>query len=458
MGCLGVKMMLSEVATAVSGRLSGKDLEIVSTSIDTRTLSEGDLYIAIKGNNYDGHSFLDKAKQAGAIAVLVEQEVKIDLPQITVNDSHLALAKLAGAWKKKADVKTIAITGSNGKTTVKEMVAAILAIDAKVLYTKGNLNNDIGVPLTLLNLNKQHRYAVIEMGANHAGEIKYSSQYAQPDVAVITNVGAAHIEGFGSLEGIAKAKGEIIESLKQGDVAVLNKDDEFYRLWLEIAEEKKVVTFGVNKTADIRAEQIVSGIRNKEFATSFKLLTTSDEISVKLSLAGKHNVINALAAAASCLAVGIGLQQIKQGLEKMKPVTGRLQPVIAEKGNIIIDDTYNANPSSVKAALEVLMQCEGEPWVVLGALGEMGPDSVNIHKELGELIKSMNVVRLLAMGSAAKTTSSTFGSGATFFSTQKQLIEVLKRELKGNETLLVKGSRAQKMENVVAALVSDFRK
>lgn len=450
--------MLSEIATVVNGRLSGKDLEIVSSSIDTRTLSEGDLYIAIKGQNYDGHSFINKAKQVGAIGVLVGREVKTDLPQIIVNDTRLALAKLAGAWKRKVGVKTVAITGSNGKTTVKEMIAAILAIDAEVLATQGNLNNDIGVPLTLLNLNEQHRYAVIEMGANHAGEIKYSSRYVQPDVAVITNAGVAHIEGFGSLKGIARAKGEIIQSLKQGDVAVLNKDDEFYQLWLEMAEGKKVITFGVNKTADIRADKIVSGIRNNEFVTRFKLLTTCEEISIKLSLAGKHNVINALAAAASCLAVGIGLQQIKQGLEKMKPVTGRLQPVIAEKGNIIIDDSYNANPGSFKVALEVLMQCEGEPWVILGALGEMGPDSVKIHEELAELIKSKNVVRLLAIGSDAKYTSRTFGIGATFFSTQDQLIKELKMKLKGNETLLIKGSRAQKMENIVAALVADFRK
>ena len=453
-----MRMLLSEIASSVGGRLSGNDLQISSVSIDTRTLAENDLYVAIKGRNFDGHSFVDKAEASGAIAVLVEQEANTKLPQIIVEDTHLALAELAGAWKNKAEVQTVAVTGSNGKTTVKEMIAAILDINSKVLVTKGNLNNDIGVPLTLLKLNEKHQYAVVEMGANHAGEIEYSSHYAKPDVAVITNIGAAHIEGFGSIEGVARAKAEIIQSLGGHGIAILNRDDAFYDLWVEIAENRKVVSFGLDGTADIRAEAIVSGLQNNEFVTRFKLITTDDEIEIQLKLAGQHNVINALAAAASCLQLGIGLQQIKQGLKNLKPVTGRLQPLVGEKGNLVIDDTYNANPDSLKVALEVLMQCEGEPWVVLGALGEMGSGSLKIHKEMGELIKSMNVVRLLTIGSDAEYTSYEFGKGATFFSTQEQLITTLKKELKGDEALLVKGSRSQKMENIVAALVSDFRK
>ena len=453
-----MRMLLSEITSSVRGHLSGNDLQVSSVSIDTRTLAENDLYVAIKGQNFDGHSFVDKAEATGAIAVLVEQEVNTKLPQIIVKDTHLALAELAGAWKNKAEVQTVAVTGSNGKTTVKEMIAAILDINSEVLVTKGNLNNDIGVPLTLLKLSEQHKYAVIEMGANHAGEIEYSSRYAKPDVAVITNVGAAHIEGFGSIDGVARAKGEIIQSLGSIGVAVLNRDDVFYDLWREFAENRKVVSFGLNRAADVRAEGIVSGIQNNEFVTRFKLLAANDEIEIQLKLAGQHNVINALAAAASCLQLGIGLQQIKQGLKNLRPVTGRLQPLVGEKGNLVIDDTYNANPDSLKVALDVLMQCEGEPWVVLGALGEMGPDSSIIHKEMGELIKSMNVVRLLTMGSDAEYTSYEFGRGATFFSTQEQLITTLKKELKGDEALLVKGSRSQKMENIVKALVSDFRK
>jgi UDP-N-acetylmuramoyl-tripeptide--D-alanyl-D-alanine ligase len=350
------------------------------------------------------------------------------------------------------------VTGSNGKTTVKEMIAAILAVEDEVLFTQGNLNNDIGVPLSLLKLKQQHQYAVIEMGANHPGEIEYSSHYAEPDVALITNVAAAHIEGFGSLEGVAKAKGEIFNSLKNNGIAVLNQDDHFFSLWEKSLKDRKIITFGLDHTADVSAKEIEARVVDNQFVTQFVLSTTTEEIAIQLKLAGQHNVLNALAAVACTLSVGIGLPQIKQGLEGLKPVNGRLQPLLGQRGNLVIDDTYNANPGSVRAALEVLKQCKGEHWVVLGALGEMGKDSLNKHKELGELIKSMNVVRLLTIGSYAKSTSNAFGKGATFFDSQKELIVALKTQLTGNETLLIKGSRTQKMENVVAALVSDFRK
>jgi len=452
-----MEMLLSEIAIVVDGDLLGKDLAVSSFSIDTRTLAKADLYIAIKGLVFDGHGFVDKAEIAGASAVLVEQQMDTQLPQIVVKDSHLALAEVAAAWKKKAKVKAVAVTGSNGKTTVKEMIASIVNIDAPVLFTKGNLNNDIGVPLTLLKLHEQHQYAVIEMGANHVGEIAYSSHYTKPDVAVITNVGAAHIEGFGSLEGVAKAKGEIIASLGNEGVAVLNKDDAFYDFWQGIAKDRKIVSFGLAKGSDITASKIAVDLQKGQFVTRFELLAEDKAITIELALAGKHNVVNALAATASCLSLGIKLQQIKQGLEKMQPVTGRLQPLIGKKGGLVIDDSYNANPSSVKAALDVLMQCEGKPWFVMGALAEMGQDSEKKHKELGELIKSMNVVRLLTIGSDAESTSKAFGIGATFFSSQQQLVAFLKQQLTGDETVLVKGSRSQKMENIVAALVTDFR-
>jgi len=452
-----MEMLLSEIAKEVAGDLYGRDLAVSAVSIDTRTLTKGDLYIAIKGANFDGHSFIDKAKLAGTSAVLVEHKCDTELPQIVVEDAHLALAELAGAWKNKAKVKTVAVTGSNGKTTVKEMIAAILNVNASVWFTQGNFNNDIGVPLTLLRLQETHEFAVIEMGANHSGEIAYSSRYAQADVAVITNVGAAHIEGFGSLEGVAKAKGEIISGLNANGVAILNRDDEFYGLWTEIADNRKIISFGVHESADVRAKEIKPKVENGEFSSQFVLSTAEDEVVIKLGLAGQHNVINALAAAASCLALGIELQQIKQGLEIIQPVVGRLQPLIGKKGNLVIDDTYNANPSSVKVALEVLMQCDGEPWFVMGALAELGIDSVKEHKELGELIKSKNVAQLLTIGSDAESTSHSFGRGATFFDSQTELIAYLETELKGDETVLIKGSRSQKMETVVEAIVTDYR-
>ncbi len=453
-----MNMSLSEIASHVSGRLSGQDINISSVSIDTRTLSAGDLYLALKGQNFDGHTFISKAETAGASAVLVENEIETECPSIVVKDSHLALAVISGAWKSKAKVKTIGITGSNGKTTVKEMTAAILAVNSNVLFTQGNLNNDIGVPLTLLKINQQHHFAVIEMGANHAGEIKYSSHYVKPDIAVVTNVGPAHIEGFGSLERTAIAKGEIFESLTCNGVAILNRDDPFYPLWLELTEDKKVITFGLDPTAEISAKEIYSEIKDNEFFTHFTLLTTKGEITIKLRLAGQHSVINALTAAASCVHFDIKLEQIKQGLESIEPVQGRLQPLVDKQGNLFIDDTYNANPSSLEAALTVLMQCKGEHWVVLGALAELGGNSKQIHKEMGALIKSMGIDRLFTVGEDTRYTVEEFGSGANFFNSQEQLIKAIKKQQKNNETLLIKGSRTQKMEDVVAAFIDDFRR
>ncbi|WP_333873752.1 UDP-N-acetylmuramoyl-tripeptide--D-alanyl-D-alanine ligase [Methylobacter sp.] len=457
-----MNMMLSEIAACVQGKLVGEDRAISSVSIDTRAIKPGQLYIAIKGHNFDGNDFVAEAEQAGAGAAIVHQGVTAMIPHIIVDDTRLALAELAGAWRKKTSVSTVGITGSNGKTTVKEMVAAILSASdpaqGNTLFTQGNLNNDIGVPLTLLRLNEQHRYAVIEMGANHPGEIEYTSQYAQADVAIITNVGPAHIEGFGSVDGVAKAKGEIIQTLKQDAVAVLNHDDAYFDYWKSVAATRTVMSFGMDERSDVTAHSVKTEIVDNTFATIFELVTAKGVLPVKLKLAGGHNVVNALAAAAACSALGIDLQQIKQGLESVQPVTGRLQPLVSRLGNIVIDDTYNANSASLKAGLDVLANCGGKRWLVLGAFGELGPESPKIHEEMGELIKSSGVVRLLSVGSDARNTVKVFGKGATFFDTQNDLIEVLKRELKGDEVILIKGSRAQRMENVAAALVENFRK
>ncbi|MCK9621940.1 MAG: UDP-N-acetylmuramoyl-tripeptide--D-alanyl-D-alanine ligase [Methylobacter sp.] len=470
-----MNMMLSEIAACVHGKLVGEDVAISSVSIDTRAIKPGQLYVAIKGHNFDGNEFVAEAAQAGAVGAIVHQGIattakdggsvaisrelmRPTIPHIVVDDTRLALAELAGVWRKKATVSVVGITGSNGKTTVKEMVAAVLSVNGKTLFTQGNLNNEIGVPLTLLRLNEQHRYAVIEMGANHPGEIEYSSQYAQADVAIITNVGAAHIEGFGSVDGVAKAKGEIIQTLKQDGVAVLNRDDVYFDYWKSTAGTRKVISFGMDGRADVTAHSIKAEIVDHAFATTFELVAPEGALAVQLKLAGRHNVVNALAAASACLALGIDLQQIKQGLESVKPVTGRLQSLVSRLGNIVIDDTYNANSASLIAGLDVLANCEGRHWLVLGAFGELGAESPKIHEQMGGVIKSSGVVRLLAVGSDTRNTVKAFGEGATFFDTQNDLIEVLRQELKGDEAILIKGSRAQRMENVVAALVENFRK
>ncbi len=452
-----MEMKLSNCAKIVQGTLVGEDVVFSSVNIDTRTIQPKQLYIAIKGKNFDGNEFVELAQQAGACAAIVHSGVSTTLPHIIVDDTQLALAQLAGAWRKKLVVSVVGVTGSNGKTTVKEMIAAILAVNHTVLFTQGNLNNDIGVPLTLLRLDEQHRYAVIEMGANHPKEIEYSSTYAAANVAVITNAGAAHIEGFSSVDGVAKAKGEIIETLKADGVAILNRDDDYFDYWRGVAGNRKIISFGLSANADVTASAVNTEIRHNEFMTCFDLSVAQQPFTIYLKLAGQHNVVNALAAAAACIALGIDLEQIKQGLEGVKPVTGRLQPLVSRLGNIVIDDSYNANAASLKAGLAVLAACKGKPWLILGAFGELGEDSLKIHAEIGELIKASGVMRLLAVGADAFHTVQTFGEGATFFDSQAELIEVLKQELKGDETLLIKGSRAQRMENVAAALVDNFR-
>ncbi len=447
-----MRMMLSDIAKSVQGELFGDDIIIEAVSLDTRTLKSGELYIAIEGKNFDGNQFIAAAMQKGAAAAILRKGITAAIPYIAVDDTHLALAELAGAWRRRVATSVVGVTGSNGKTTVKEMTAAILAVKGSVLFTQGNLNNDIGVPLTLLRLQEQHRFAVIEMGANHPCEIEYTSTYAQADVVILNNAGAAHIEGFGSLNGVAKAKGEIIETLKQKGIAILNKDDSYFDYWQGIAGNRKVISFGLNDTADLFARAIKTEC-TAGFVTSFELVTATSSLTVQLKLAGRHNVLNALAAAAAGLALGLDLKMIKQGLESVNPVKGRLQPVVSRLGNLVIDDTYNANSSSLAVGLDVLANCPGKPWLVLGAFGELGPQSAKMHEDMGHLIKDKGVVRLLAVGADAKNTVHGFGEGGQFFETQADLLTVLQRDLGGDETILVKGSRAQRMENIVAALV-----
>lgn len=452
-----MQLLLSEIAGCVNGRLTGADAPVSSVSIDTRTLKPGQLYVAIKGERFDGNEFVALAAQAGAVAAIVHDGVAATLPLVTVADTRLALAELAGCWRRRCPAQVVGVTGSNGKTTVKEMLAAILGVAGEVLYTQGNLNNDIGVPLTLLRLDERHCYAVIEMGANHPGEIAYTSRYAQADVVVLNNAGPAHIEGFGSIDGVAKAKGEIIETLAAEGTAVLNRDDPFFDYWQSVAGSRKTVSFGLSPLADVRAEAIHSQVSGQGFHTLFKLCGNAGETEIALSLAGKHNVRNALAASAAALALGLELSQIAEGLARVKPVHGRLQPLTGRHGNLVIDDTYNGNAASLLAGLEVLVDLPGVPWLVLGAFGELGLDSAELHRQMGEAIKASGVQRLFAFGDDCRQTVRAFGRGADYFADQEELINALKQQLTGQETLLVKGSRARRMENVVAALVDNDR-
>ena len=452
-------MKLTELSRIVAGLHRGTEAEFCTVSIDTRTLKPGDLFIAISGERFDGHDFVAQAAEKGACAALVERTLDIDLPQVVVGDCRVALGQLGAARRSASAAKVVGVTGSNGKTTAKEMVAAILGLQAPVLKTRGNLNNDLGVPLTLMELQAEHRYAVIEMGANHAGEIAYVAGLAKPDVALITNAGAAHLEGFGSREGVARAKGEMIAALGPDGVAILNADDVFIDLWRELAANRPVITFGFGANADVRGLTDTVKVRHDDggFHTAFDYDHQGQTRSIRLRVAGRHNVANALAATAVATALGIEPAQIAEGLASVMPVAGRMQPVMAQNGTLLINDTYNANPSSFQAALDVLCEMPGQPWVVLGTFGELGEDSADLHAELGRQARARGVARLFATGPFAERAVETFGTGAAFYPELNQLVEQLKEDLREDAVVLVKGSRSQRMERVIEALCCSTR-
>lgn len=447
-----MKLFLSKTAQIVKGRMIGPDIPFSSVSIDTRSIDQGDLFIAIEGTRFDAHEFLQTAADRGAVAAIVARETEIALPVIQVEDTRLALGNLAREWRLLCKTPVIGVTGSNGKTTVKEMIAAILAIDGECLATRGNLNNEFGVPLTLLRMNEQHRHAVIEMGANHRGEIAYTAGLALPDVAVITNAGSAHLEGFRDLQGVACAKGELVEGLADSGTAVLNVDDRFFEFWQQLAQPKRVLGFGLGENADVRATGIEMTRTAHGFANRFDLLYRNTRTAITLRLAGQHNVSNALAAAGAALATGIGFEAIKKGLESMLPVAGRMQPVAGQTGSLLFDDTYNANPSSFTAAIDVVSQLPGELWVIFGAFAELGDAGAALHAEVGRYAQQKGIRRLLATGVEAALAVESFGAGGIYFENQENLIEAAKTMLNGNVIALVKGSRSQKMEQVIEKL------
>jgi UDP-N-acetylmuramoyl-tripeptide--D-alanyl-D-alanine ligase len=392
--------------------------------------------------------------EQGAAAALVERPLEIPLPQIRVPDTRAALGRLAAAWRRQQPARVIGVTGSNGKTTVKEMIAAICAEAGPTLATRGNLNNDIGLPLTLLKLDASHRYAIIEMGANHPGEIAALAALAAPDAALITNAGAAHLEGFGSVEGVARAKGEMLAALPPDGTAVLNADDAHFSLWRELAGGRRVVSFGCAAAADVRvvADSFHQSCGTHGFVTRFDLTWAGKCHPFSLALAGRHNAVNAAAATAAALALGLDVALAQSGLSRLQPVPGRMRAMAGLNGALLIDDSYNANPSSFAAGLEALAHCPGQRWVALGGFGELGQDSAALHGELGRLSRRDGVARLFATGPWAERAVDAFGPGGAYFPAQEDLIAALRDGLQGDVVLLVKGSRSQKMERVVEAL------
>jgi UDP-N-acetylmuramoyl-tripeptide--D-alanyl-D-alanine ligase len=446
-------MRLSEAARAIPAELQGEDRAFETISTDTRTLGPRALFVALKGERFDGHAFLDQAARQQAAGALVEKSgietrgTAPELPLLIVEDSRLALGKLAANWRGRFSMPLIALTGSNGKTTVKEMLASILraaSAEDAVLATRGNLNNDIGVPLTLLELKPDHRYAVIEMGMNHAGEIRYLARLAAPEVALINNAAAAHIEFFGSVEGIARAKGEIFEGLKPGGTAVINADDHHAGLWRELAGGRRIVDFGLSRGAEVSATY-----RLRWLESEIVVKTPLGEARAVLKAPGLHNVRNALAASAAAVALKVPAQAIARGLERYAGVKGRLQQKAGLNGATLIDDTYNANPESARAAIAVLAQAPGEKLLVLGDMGELGSGAAEMHAEIGRYAREQGVGRLFALGEHAAHAAQAFGAGARHFTRIEDLLAEAENALAPGVTALVKGSRFMQMERVV---------
>lgn len=441
---------LSAAATSMHGNLIGGDRIFDGVSTDTRTIRGGELFVALQGPNFDGRDYVLRASEKGAAAAVVRAKVDDGIAQITVDDTKRALGQLGAAWRRDQSAIVVGITGSNGKTTLKELTAACLSQAAPTIATEGNLNNDIGMPLMLTRIDETHRFAVLEMGASHAGEIDYLTALAEPDVVVITNAAAAHLEGFGSIEGVARAKGEILCGKSRPGIAILNADDEYFDYWAAMAADIDVLSFGIIGQADVRAIDLVAD----GGGSSFELHLPDTRIDVQLPIPGRHNVLNACAAAAISTALGVAPEQIQTALESVRPVAGRLQAKQGLNGSMLYDDTYNSNPLSVAAAAEFLASLEGQSWLVLGDMAELGSDAARLHREVGAVARSAGVDRLFASGELSRYTAETFGDRAIWFATIDTLIDALRVSVTSDVNLLVKGSRSMRMERVVHALGS----
>ena len=442
---------LAIAAGYAGGSLKGTDRRFAGVSTDTRSLCDGELFVALSGPNFDGGDYLAEAARRGAAGAMVESARDEPLSQIMVDDTRLALGRLAAGWRRQQSAVVVGITGSNGKTTLKELTAACLKQVAPTLATEGNLNNDIGMPLMMTRIDDSHRYAVLEMGANHAGEIAYLCALAEPDVVAITNAGAAHLEGFGSVEGVARAKGEILQSTVRPGVAVLNADDPYFDYWRGLVGDIECLSFGLGEGARVRASQIVPN----SSGSTFRLDLPDAAIDVRLSLPGRHNIRNACAAAAIAFTLGIAPAQVQAGLEAVRPVQGRLQPLPGPRGAMLYNDSYNANPLSVVAAAEFLASLEGIGILVLGDMGELGEDAALLHREVGAAVRKAGVDRLFALGELSRHTVTGFGGDAEWFGGVDELVRALDRSLATGTNVLVKGSRFMRMERVLDALGAD---
>lgn len=424
--------------------------EITGVCIDSRELKPGSLFIAIQGDRFDGHDFINEAEAQGALAAVVKYAVAgVTIPQFVVPEPLLALAKIAAAHRHDIHCPVIALTGSNGKTTTKEMIAAILPAPSHA--TKGNLNNHLGAPLSVLQLTSQHRYAVFELGANHLGEISHTVAVVHPDVTLINNIAPAHVEGFGSIDGVARAKGEIHQGLASTGIAVVNDDDAYAHFWDDILVDKKTLRFSIEHPADVSAQDIHLDAAG---CARFSLILPNGRTDIQLQVPGLHNVRNALAAATCCHAVGVAIKDIQQGLNNFAGVKGRLSVLAGKNQSTVIDDTYNANLRSVLVALEVLAERPGKKIFVFGDMGELGAWAIQHHQEVGLAARRLGIDLLFSCGSFSKLATEAFGDGGEHFTNQELLAQNLLEKLSPDTVVLVKGSRSSAMEKIVHKLLN----
>jgi UDP-N-acetylmuramoyl-tripeptide--D-alanyl-D-alanine ligase len=449
-------MSLREAATAIGARLVGEDVRFDSVSTDSRTLERGALFIALRGERFDGRRFIGAAEERGAAAAIVQDPdaSRGKLPFLVVEDSRLALGRLAAHWRGRFEIPLVAVIGSNGKTTVKEMIAAILREhfgETHALATEGNFNNDIGLPLTLLRLRGNHRAAVVELGVNHPGETATLAAIASPTVALINNAQREHQEFMKGVAAVAREHGTVFAAMRPKGTGVINADDEFSGYWRGLLAGRAILSFGLEKPA-----QVCGGHRFTHFGSEIDLRTPQGAVRVELHVDGRHNVLNAFAAAACALAAGASLEAVARGLAAFRPVGGRMQRRTTSSGTKLIDDSYNANPDSVRAAIDVLAAEGGAKILLLGDMAEVGERGMDFHEEIGHYARERGIDRLLAVGELSSACVAAFGEGARHFPTLEALISAAQSELRPRTTMLVKGSRFMRMERVVQALAGEL--
>jgi UDP-N-acetylmuramoyl-tripeptide--D-alanyl-D-alanine ligase len=443
-------MQLSAIALWTHGNLVGADADVTGVTIDSRKVKAGDLFVAFKGERVDGHDYLADAKARGAVAALVERKVDIDLPQVQVDNVELALGDLASAVRAQRNARVIGITGSNGKTTVKTLTASILSRHGRTHVNTGSFNNEIGLPLTLLWMPEDTEYAVLEMGAGKPGDIDYLAAIARPDIGLVNLIAPAHLERMGTIEMVAETKGALYRALPADGVAVINADDAFASFFSGLAGGRKVLRFGLDHKADVGADILEQRVDGSHFVLS----TPHGDAEVSLPLAGRHNIANALAASAIALALDVPLDTIVEGLESASAVEGRLKRIAMPGGWTLIDDSYNANPSSMHAAIDTLALADGERWLVLGDMAELGHDARALHASVGRHAHERGIQKLFAVGPLNAAAVDSFGAGGTHFADKAALIDALRTQLRAGVTVLIKGSHSSGMEQVVAALKS----